>query len=201
MLRKGVDFTEITSNRSMSAYGCFSRLYDEDEGAAEVDVIECTREPTAYDHPINTNIKFWDLPGIGTPSYPDLETYCEKVQLETYHTYLIFTATRFTKHDLELAKKVRSIDKKFFFIRTQIDECVRAERRKRSFDEETMLTKIRRDSLERLGDLLSNEKDIFLISSHEPENWEFARLTEAILVAVKRYQREALTRNQRECII
>ena len=179
----------------------FFRLYEDDEGAAPVDVTECTSEPTAYDHPTNTNVKFWDLPGIGTPDYPDLETYCEKVQLEKYHTYLIFTATRFTKHDLELAKKVRSIDKKFFFIRTQIDECVRAERRKRSFDEETMLTKIRRDSLERLGDLLSNEKDIFLISSHEPENWEFARLTEAILVAVKRYQREALTRNQRECII
>ena len=180
----------------------FSRLYDEDEGAAAVDVIECTREPTAYDHPINTNIKFWDLPGIGTPGYPDLETYCEKVQLEKYHTYLIFTATRFTKHDLNLAKKIRSIDKKFFFIRTQIDESVRAERRKkRSFDEETMLKKIRRDCLERLGDLLSNEKDIFLISNQEPENWEFARLTEAILGTVKRCQREALTRNQRESMI
>ena len=179
----------------------FSRLYDEDEGAAAVDVIECTREPTPYDHPINNNIKFWDLPGIGTSDYPDLETYCEKVQLEKYHTYLIFTATRFTKHDLDLAKKIRSIDKNFFFIRTQIDESVRAERRKRSFDEETMLKEIRRDCLERLGDLLSNEKDIFLISNHEPENWEFARLTEAILGAVKRCQREALTRSQRESMI
>lgn len=64
-----------------------------------------------------------------------------------------------------------------------------------------MLTKIRRDYFERLGDLLSNEKDVFLISNHEPENWEFARLTEAILVEVKRCQREALTRNQRESMI
>ena len=171
----------------------YFRLYDDDEGAAPVDVTECTREPTAYDHPTNTNIKFWDLPGIGTPDYPDLETYCEKVQLEKYHTYLIFTATRFTKNDLELAKKVRSIDKKFFFIRTKIDENVRAERRKRSFDEEAMLMKIRRNCLESLGDLLTDEQDIFLISNHEPENWEFARLTQAILDALTRYQRESMT--------
>lgn len=175
----------------------FSRLYDEDEGAAAVDVVECTREPTAYDHPTNTNIKFWDLPGIGTPDYPDLKTYCEKTELEKYHTFLIFTASRFTENDLNLAKKVRSIDKKFFFVRTQIDENVRAERRKRSFDEGAMLTKIRRDCLKSLGDLLSNEQDIFLISNHEPENWEFTRLTEAILDAVRRCQREALTRYQR----
>jgi len=171
----------------------FFRLRDDDEGAAPVDVTECTREPTPFDHPTNTNIKFWDLPGIGTPGYPDLVTYCEKVQLEKYHTYLIFTATRFTKDDLELAKKVRSIDKKFFFIRTKIDESVRAERRKRSFDEEAMLTKIRRYCLESLGDLLSNEQDIFLISNHEPGNWEFARLTQAILDALTRYQRESMT--------
>ena len=179
----------------------FSRLCDEDEEAAAVDVVECTREPTAYDHPINTNIKFWDLPGIGTPEYPDLETYCEKVQLEKYHTFLIFTATRFTKNNMELAKKVRSIDKNFFFIRTHIDETVRAERRKRSFDEDAMLTKIRRDCLESLGGLLSNEQDVFLISNHKPENWEFTRLTAAILDVVKRCQREALTRNQRESMI
>ena len=107
--------------------------------------------------------------------------------------YLIFTATRFTKNDLELAKKVRSIGKKFFFIRTKIDESVCAERRKRSFDEEAMLTKIRRYCLESLGDLLTDEQDIFLISNHEPEKWEFARLTQAILDAQTRYQRESMT--------
>ena len=115
------------------------------------------------------------------------------MQLEKYHTYLIFTATRFTKNDLELAKKVRSIDKTFFFIRTKIDESVRAERRKRSFDEQAMVTKIRRNCLESLGDLLTDEQDVFLISNHEPEKWEFARLTQAILDALTRHQRESMT--------
>ena len=171
----------------------FFRLYDDDEGAAEVGDTESTTVPTAYDHPANHNIKLWDLPGIGTPNYPDLETYCEKVNLEKYHTFLIFTASRFTKNDLELAKKIRENKKTFFLIRTKIDESVRAKKRKRTFNEKAMLEKIRRNCVESLGDLLSNERDIFLISNHDPDKWDFARLTQAILDALTRYQRESLT--------
>ena len=145
---------------------------------------ECTTEPTPYAHPTNSNIKFWDLPGIGTPNFPDLETYVKKVQLEKYHAFLIFTANRFTENDLLLAKTVRSIKKSFFFIRTRIDENVRAEKRKRLFDEEAMLEKIRSNCAENLGDLLSDVKDVFLISNHNPEEWDFARLTQAILDAL-----------------
>ena len=121
-----------------------------------------------------------------------METYVQKVQLEKYHTFLIFTATRFTTNDLLLAEKIRSMKKSFFFIRTKIDESVRAESRKRSFNEEAMLMKIRRDCAENLGDL-SNEKDIFLISNHVVDKWDFVRLAQAILGALTGYQRESLT--------
>ncbi|XP_068715224.1 interferon-inducible GTPase 1-like [Montipora foliosa] len=168
-------------------------LVEDDEGAAPVGVVECTKEPTAYVHPTNPNIKFWDLPGIGTPNYPYLETYVQKVQLETYHAFLIFTATRFTENDLQLALKIRSMQKKFLFVRAKIDENVRAESRKRSFDETAMLTNIRRDCLGNLGDLLIDEEDIFLICNHEPGKWDFVRLTQAILDALTRYQQESMT--------
>ena len=55
------------------------------------------------------------------------------MELEEYDTFLIFTAGRFTENALKLAKKIRSVDKKFLFIRIKIDEDVRAEKRKRSF--------------------------------------------------------------------
>ena len=174
----------------------FSRLDDDDDGAAPVDVLECTREPTPYDHPTNNKIKFWDLPGIGTPDYPDLDTYCNKVQLEKYHTYLIFTTTRFKANDLKLAEKVRSIKKKFFLIRTKIDEDVRAEKRrnrKQKYDEEAMLARIRENCFVSLGNLLTDDQDIFLISNHHPDKWDFVRLTQAILDALTRYQRESMT--------
>lgn len=121
-----------------------------------------------------------------------MATYCKKVELEKFHAFLILTAGRFTKNDLELAKKIGSIKKKFFLIRTKIDENVRAEKRKKSFNEEAMLQKIRSDCSENLGDLLSDVRDIFLISNHERDKWDFARLLQAILNALPTYQRETL---------
>lgn len=47
-----------------------------------------------------------------------------------------------------------------------------------------MLQKIRRNCKENLvdeaGDPISSEDDIFLISNHDPDKWDFSRLTEAI---------------------
>ncbi|XP_015768739.1 PREDICTED: interferon-inducible GTPase 1-like [Acropora digitifera] len=168
-------------------------LLDDDPQAAEVGVAETTLEPTPYGHPTSPNIVLWDLPGIGTPNYPDLETYVQNVQLEKYHTFLIFTYPRVTINDLLLAEKIRSMKKSFFFIRTKIDVDVRAGSRLPSFNENAMLMAIRRDYAENLGDLLSNEEDLFLISNHEVGKWDFLQLTQAILDALTRYQRESLT--------
>lgn len=95
---------------------------------------------------------------------------------------------------MKLAEKVRLMEKKFFFIRTNIDESVRAEKRKRKqqFDEEAMLARIRENCFLSLGNLLTDNQDIFLISNHDPDKWEFARLTQAILDALTRYQRESM---------
>ena len=109
------------------------------------------------------------MPGIGTPTFPNLEKYCEQVDFDRYHLFLIFTGRRFTKHDLKLAKKIKSSGKNFFLVRTKIDVDVQAEKRKRSFNEEALLQKIRSDCSNNLGDLLSNQQDIFLISNHFPD--------------------------------
>ena len=132
---------------------------------------------------------------MGTPNFP-VDTYCDQVQIDKYHAFLIFTDTRFRENDLNLAEKISSIDKKFFFIRTKIDENVRAEKRSKppgSFNEEAMLKEIRADCSKNLGHLQSNTKDIFLISNHHPAKWEFDRLRKAILDVLPRYQRESLT--------
>lgn len=168
-------------------------LHDDDEMAAKTGVKETTTEPSCYAHPTNSKIRFWDLPGIGTPNYPDLPTYCEKVELVKYDTFLIFTAGRFTENDLELAKKIKSIGKKFFFIRTKIDADYLAEKRKRSFDERAMLKEILDNCCENLVDLLDDRREIFLISNHYPAKWDFARLTQAILDVLPIRQRECLT--------
>ena len=156
---------------------------------------EYFREPTPYDHPGNPNIKFWALPQMGTKNFP-VDTYCDQVQIGKYDAFLIFTDIRFLENDLKLAEKISSIDKKLFFIRTKIDENVRAEKRSKppgSFNEEAMLEKIRADCSKNLGHLKSITEDIFLISNHHPAKWEFDRLIKAILDVLPRYQRETLT--------
>lgn len=54
----------------------------EDEGAAAVDVTECTNIPTSYPDKRNPMLFYWDLPGVGTPNYPKNETYLEKVDFQ-----------------------------------------------------------------------------------------------------------------------
>ena len=122
-----------------------------------------------------------------------MATYCEKVELEKFDAFLILTGGRFTDHDLKLAEKIKSINKNFFLIRTKIDASVEAERKgKRSFNEKAMLQKIRSYCAENLGNLLSDVRDIFLISNYERDKWDFARLLQAILDALPTYQREAM---------
>ena len=172
----------------------FFSVRDDDENAARVGAVETTLVPKVYVHPQNPKITFSDLPGIGTPNFRDLETYCKKIDLERFHLFLIFTVNRFTENGLKLARKIKSIGKSFFFVRTKIDVDVQAERRKRSFNEEALLQQIRAHCSNNLGGgLLSNQQDIFLISNHFPEKWDFPRLTSAILEALPRCQRESLT--------
>lgn len=175
----------------------FSRYeFDDEEGAAEVgEEKSTTKMPTAYPHPKNSQIIFWDLPGMGDIQNPDLKTYCKEVQLETYDAFLIVTCTRFSSNDLHLAEEIkRSLNKHFFFIRTKIDVSVQSGKmRKKVFDEDVMLEETRSRCSEVLGDLLSSKQDIFLISNHYPKEWDFPKLTEAILDAMPKYKQESLT--------
>ena len=172
-------------------------MQDIDDGAAKVDPLECTEEPKCYDHPSNPNIKFWDLPGITNPIYNgDLEMYCKNVPLDKYHTFLIFAKDRFTADDLKLAEMIRSIGKKFFFIRARIDQDVENTRRSRLhlFDKDATLDEIRNDLSQNLikRGLLKDEREIFLVSSHFPAEYQFGELTHAILAVLPEQQRESL---------
>ena len=132
---------------------------------------------------------------MGTKNFP-MDTYCDQVEIDKYHAFLIFTDTRFRENDFKLAEKISLIDKKFFFIRTKIDENVRNEMLSKppgSFNEEAMLEEIRADCSKNLSHLLRNTEDIFLISNRHPAKWEFDRLRKAILDVLPTYQRESLT--------
>ena len=128
----------------------------------------------------------------GTPGFRNLESYCKKVALKNYDTFLILSAGRFTQNDFELAKKVRAMRKSFFFVRTKIDQDVLNEKRKR-IKEDVTLSAIRKGCLARLRSFGADDEVVFLISNHEPTKWDFARLTAAILDGLPTRLKESLT--------
>ncbi len=137
-------------------------------------------------------ISFVDLPGIGTTNYGDLQTYLENVPLKNYDKFLIFTQSRFTNNDLQLAKTVKSLGKSFFLVRTNIDSDCTPKEGKAPINEEEMLQKIRNDLEDNVKDLISSEKEIFLIGNYDKDKWDFDRLIEAISNSLPRFQKECL---------
>ena len=193
----------------------FFRLEDFDEGAAKVDVTECTQEVQRYEDPDNANIEYWDFPGMGTNNFP-ATTYFQDVKLDEYDTFVIFTHTRFTEDDLKLARDITSHGKKYFFVRAKIDQDVRSAKRSsrpESFNEADALAKIRSKCSGKLGDPLSNVEKIFLISCHGFEKcrekcgekcgekvWEKYREKYQLEPLIKA-NRDALSQNQRDAMI
>lgn len=131
---------------------------------------------------------------MGDTRYPDLETYCKEVHLEKYDAFVVVTCTRFTSNDYELAEKIKkSLKKNYLFIRTKIDESVQCGKTRKRFKEDAMLEETRSNCAQWLGDLLSSEQDIFLISNHYPKKWDFPKLAESILKVMPKYKQESLT--------
>ena len=88
-------------------------------GAAPVGVTETTVQPTLYSHPDNQNIELWDLPGVGTPNFPQ-STYLHDVGFETFDCFIILSESRFTETDKWLASSVLKGGKRFYFVRTKV---------------------------------------------------------------------------------
>ena len=186
----------VTGNSGVgksSFINAFRGLDDEDKGAAETDVVEKTCEPACYSYPDNPNITLVDLPGVGTPKYPNVETYCKEVHFETYDTFLILTATRFTQLELELIQKIKSSGKHYFLVRTKLDIDEWNENRKKNANIPNMEKKIRDYCYENAKDFGIREKEIFIISNFERDKWDFIDLVKAILDMLPTHQKEALT--------
>lgn len=124
----------------------FRGLGDEDEGSAATGVVETTTEPTPYSHPKFPNVKMWDLPGIGTPRFK-ADEYLKKVQLERYDFFIIIATDRFRECHASLAKEIQKMNKKFYFVRSKIDSNIEAEKRKKTFNKEKTLDKIRENCI------------------------------------------------------
>ncbi|KAG9346212.1 hypothetical protein JZ751_008037 [Albula glossodonta] len=154
-------------------------LGDEDEGSAPTGVVETTMKATPYHHQKYPNVTLWDLPGIGTENFR-ADEYLEKVEFHRYDFFIIISSERFTSYDADLAKEIQNMGKMCYFVRSKIDESLRAEARKKTFNEKATLNKIQQNCITGLQDLSIESPKVFLISSFELEKYDFPQLQETL---------------------
>ncbi|XP_021045280.1 LOW QUALITY PROTEIN: interferon-inducible GTPase 1-like [Mus pahari] len=154
----------------------------EEEGAAEVGVIETTIKRTSYKHPKIETLILWDLPGIGTQKFPP-KTYLEEVKFKEYDFFIIVSATRFTKLELDLARAIRIMKKNYYFVRTKVDMDVENERKSKSrtFDREKTLKQIQSYSVKTFNENNMTVPPIFLISNYDLSGYDFPVLMDTLI--------------------
>lgn len=164
-------------------------LDKDDEGAAKTGVTETTTEPTPYKHPTMSNVMLWDLPGIGTPQFR-ARRYLKKMQLNRYDFFIIVSSERFKENDIMLAKEIKKRKKLFYFVRSKIDNDIRAEETKKSFNKEETLSQIKRNCLENLKEIESPK--VFLLSSEDIKAFDFEKLIETLMSDLPQHKQSAL---------
>ena len=87
---------------------------------AAVGLTQTTLSVKEYIFEDNDSIKLVDLPGAGTPEFP-INHYEEKVNFKQYDAFIIITANTFYENDMIISKKIKKIQKPYFFARTKID--------------------------------------------------------------------------------
>ena len=169
------------------------RLTADDEGAAEVDVAECTSDIRGYPHPNNPLLKFWDLPGAGTDKFPR-QTYLDDIEVDRFDFFLLITATRFTENDTWLGNEFCKRNKKYFFVRTKIGIDISSNRKAhpRTHNEEAVVRKIRESTEKHLRENNSDGVPVFLIDSYKPMKFQFHQLEHHLIEEFPKMKKTAL---------
>ncbi|XP_047586048.1 T-cell-specific guanine nucleotide triphosphate-binding protein 2-like [Lutra lutra] len=154
----------------------------EEEGSASVGIVETTRKRTPYQHPKYSNVTFWDLPGTGTPNFQPDE-YLERVEFATYDFFIMISSSRFSLNDALLVKSIKEIGKKFYFVRTKVDNDLYNEgkRKPTSFKRERVLQQIRDNCLANLSHIGVPDSCVFLVSNFDLDDFDFPTLEETLL--------------------
>ncbi|XP_049452881.1 interferon-inducible GTPase 5-like [Epinephelus fuscoguttatus] len=158
----------------------FRGIDNRDERAAPTGCVETTTEGTPSPHPNYPNVTLWDLPGIGTPN--SARNYLERVEFEKFDFFIIISADRFRENDVKLAKEIQRMGKKFYFVRSKIDNNVRdEERRLRSeFNAERTLKQIRDNCIQGLEKQGVKSPQVFLVSSCDLHLYDLCLLEETL---------------------
>ncbi|XP_052614104.1 uncharacterized protein LOC128122514 [Peromyscus californicus insignis] len=165
-------------------------VWDEEEGAAPTGVVETTMKRTPYPHPKLPTVTIWDLPGIGSTTFPP-QNYLTEMKFGEYDFFVIISATRFKDTDAHLAKAIAKMNTKFYFVRTKLDHDLSNEQRRKpkTFNRDSVLKKIRDDCSKHLQETLSSEPPVFLVSNFDVSDFDFPELETTLLSELPAHKR------------
>ncbi|XP_056455183.1 interferon-inducible GTPase 5-like [Gadus chalcogrammus] len=170
----------------------FRGIKDRDEGAAPTGVVETTMKPEPYPHPRHPNVTLWDLPGVGTTKFP-ADQYLEYVEFEKFDFFIIVSADRLSENDAKLAQEIKKMGKKFYFVRSKIDNNLSdAKRSQREYDEEKTLQEIRDNCIQGLEKQGVASPQVFLLSSFDLHLYDFPALQDTMERELPSHKRDFL---------
>ncbi|XP_078268197.1 interferon-inducible GTPase 5-like [Rhinoraja longicauda] len=152
-----------------------------DVGAAEIGFKQTTMVPTPYKHPDFPNVCFWDLPGVGTLKF-SMKDYVKKMEFTTYDFFIIISHYRFTENDANIAKEIKNLEKKFYFVRSKIDSDLNSFIPQRiDYDRNEKLAEVKQNISRGLTAAGISDPIIFLISSLHLNDHDFPQLKETLV--------------------
>uniref|UniRef100_A0A8C4ZIN8 IRG-type G domain-containing protein n=1 Tax=Gadus morhua TaxID=8049 RepID=A0A8C4ZIN8_GADMO len=170
----------------------FRGIDNKDERAAPTGVVETTMKPEPYPHPRHPNVTLWDLPGIGTTNCP-ADQYLKYVEFEKFDLFIIVSAGHFREHDAMLAQEIKKMGKKFYFVRSKIDQNLHhAQRSQREYDEEKTLQEIRDNCIQGLEKQGVESPQVFLLSSFDLHLYDFPALQDTMERELPSHKRDFL---------
>ncbi|XP_029401609.1 T-cell-specific guanine nucleotide triphosphate-binding protein 1-like [Mus pahari] len=182
--------TGETGTGKSSFINALRGVSSEEKDVAPTGVVETTMKRTPYPHPKLPNMTIWDLPGIGSSTFPP-QNYLTEMKFGEYDFFIIISATRFKEIDAQLARAIAKMNTKFYFVRTKIDQDVSNEQRSKpkSFNRDSVLKKIRDDCSEHLQKALSSQPPVFLVSNFDVSDFDFPKLETTLLRELPAHKR------------
>ncbi|XP_041910826.1 uncharacterized protein LOC119811504 [Arvicola amphibius] len=162
----------------------------EEEGSACTGATETTMERTPYPHPKLPQVTVWDLPGIGSTSFPP-ENYLTEMKFGEYDFFIIISSSRFKENDAQLAKAIARMNMNFYFVRAKIDSDIYNEKtsKPKAFNEENVREKILEECSRHLKEALSSEPPVFLVSNFDTSKYDFPKLESKLLYDLPAHKR------------
>ncbi|KAI3367269.1 hypothetical protein L3Q82_008315 [Scortum barcoo] len=92
------------------------------------------------------------------------DEYLKKVEFEKFDFFIIISAGRFRENDVKLAREIKKMEKKFYFVRSKIDNDLSNEKRTRkNFNQKETMDQIRKNCVQGMQRAMDNPLSYKLI--------------------------------------